>query len=306
MLLAFPGVDLASKEWSSMERSAPASFAAPYDDGRIARTGSDDVTASGVSWAAVIGGAFVAAAMSLILLTLGTGLGLSSVSPWSNAGASATAVGVGAIIWLIVAQIMAFGLGGYVAGRLRIKWATVHTDEVYFRDTAHGLLVWAVAAVVTAAALASVAGTMAGNATRATAGTRSDGDEALSAGVVDPTTYAVDGLFRSDRSGADRADPALRAEVARVLTTSVRHRELSPADKTYLATVVAARTGLSQSDAEQRVGQVFADLQQAINTARKNGAELSLWIFVALLTGAFCASYAATIGGRQRDHVLHP
>ena len=48
---------------------------------------------SGVSWGAVIGGAFVAAAFYLILLALGAGLGLSAVSPWSSVGASASAVG---------------------------------------------------------------------------------------------------------------------------------------------------------------------------------------------------------------------
>ena len=83
-------------------------------------------------------------------------------------------IGAAAIVWLIVAQILAFGLGGYVAGRLRVKWATVHNDEVYFRDTAHGLLVWAVAAVVTAGVLATAAADMAGSA-RARDGARRDG-----------------------------------------------------------------------------------------------------------------------------------
>ena len=107
----------------------------PLSVGRI------EASASGVSWAAVAGGAFVAAALSLILLSLGTGLGFSAVSPWSNNGASAAAIGSGAIVWLILTQVLASALGGYLGGRLRTKWAGVHTDEVYFRDTAHGLLV---------------------------------------------------------------------------------------------------------------------------------------------------------------------
>jgi hypothetical protein len=114
--------------------------------------------ASGVSWPAVIAGAFVAAALSLILLALGAGLGLSSVSPWSHSGASAPEVGAGAIIWLIVMEIIASAMAGYLAGRLRTKWASIHTDEVYFRDTAHGFLAWAVALVLTAAFLASSLG----------------------------------------------------------------------------------------------------------------------------------------------------
>jgi hypothetical protein len=288
-----------------MERLATAPMVAPNGATSAEVTPAVEVSASGVSWAAVIGGAVVAAALSLILLALGAGLGLSSVSPWSNAGASAASLDAGAIVWLIAAQIMAFALGGYVAGRLRIRWATVHTDEVYFRDTAHGLLVWAVAAVVTAGVLGAAATTMAGNAVRSGAVAGSGRGDAAGAETLDPTVYAVDGMFRSDRATADRADPTLRAEVGRIITSAVKHRALPDADKTYVGSLVASRTGLGQADAEQRVTQGFTDLEQALDAARKSAAKWSLWIFVALLTGAFCASYAATIGGRQRDRVQH-
>src|SRR6202140_5832206 len=133
-------------------------------------SGKNEAHSSGVSWAAVIGGAFVAAALSLILLTLGTGLGLSSVSPWSGVGASASTVGMVAIFWLILMQIISSSMGGYLAGRLRTKWAHIHTDEVYFRDTAHGFLAWAVALVITAGFLASAAPAMVGAAAASPAG----------------------------------------------------------------------------------------------------------------------------------------
>src|ERR1700728_3686287 len=116
-------------------------------------TTNAEISASGVSWPAITAGAFVAAALSLSLLTLGAGAGLSSLSPWFNAGASPSAVGIGAILWLIIIEVVASGLGGYPTGRLRTKWVDVHTDEVYFRDTAHGFLSWAVAFVITAALL---------------------------------------------------------------------------------------------------------------------------------------------------------
>lgn len=108
----------------------------------------NEANASGVSWGAVIAGAFVAAALWLILLVLGAGIGLSFVSPRSNHGATASEVGAGVIIWMIVVQFIASSMGGYLAGRLRIKWTTIHTDEVYFRDTAHGFLAWAVGLVI--------------------------------------------------------------------------------------------------------------------------------------------------------------
>src|ERR1700678_2699059 len=117
---------------------------------------------SGVSWGAVIGGAFVAAAFYLILLALGAGFGLSAVSPWSNVGASASSVGAAAIVWLILIEIVASALGGYLTGRMRTKWALIHTDEVYFRDTANGFLAWAVALVISVTFLASAAASMVG------------------------------------------------------------------------------------------------------------------------------------------------
>jgi len=121
-------------------------------------TDEANTTASAVSWAAIVAGAVGAAALSLILLLLGTGLGLSSVSPWAGQGASASTFGISTILWVSFTQLAAAGMGGYLAGRLRTRWAATHTDEVYFRDTAHGFLAWAVATLLTAAVLTSAVG----------------------------------------------------------------------------------------------------------------------------------------------------
>jgi hypothetical protein len=253
----------------------------------------------------VFAGAFVAAALSLILLALGAGLGLSSVSPWSNVGASASTIGTAAIVWLILMQVISSSMGGYLAGRLRTKWANVHTDEVYFRDTAHGFLAWAVALVVTAAFLTSAATYMVGGAASSAAG-----GSAIAAGgqadgrELDSNAYFVDALFRSDGVRPDSNGASLHGEVGRILAKSLRQGGLPAADKSYLAQLVAARTGLSRTDAEKRVSDVAAGAQEAADTARKAIAHALLWVFLALLIGAFCASLAATIGGRQRDHVV--
>jgi hypothetical protein len=298
------------REEVSMERSAP-SIVADHQSAFTDTFVKNEAYSSGVSWAAVIAGAFVAAALSLILLALGTGIGLSSVSPWSNnVGASASTIGKAAIVWLIIIQIIASGMGGYLAGRLRTKWATIHTDEVYFRDTAHGFLVWAVGLVITASFLASAATDMVGGAgqVRATSFSTAGGAEMITDLPADgqnlgPNEYFIDRLFRSDHPSPDRNDVAVRAEAARIFVHALRQRNLPEADETYLAELVAAKTGLSQTDGEKRVSAVFVEVQRAADTARKPVAHLSLWLFVALLIGAFCASYAATIGGRQRDHV---
>lgn len=259
----------------------------------------NEAHSSGVSWGAVIGGAFVSAAFYLILLALGAGLGLSALSPWSNVGVSAAAVGWAAILWLIFIEVIASALGGYLTGRLRTKWAMVHTDEVYFRDTANGFLAWAVALVISVTLLASAGASMVGKS----AELRSQAANNVAPGSLDPNAYFVDTLFRSDRAGPVNNDMAARAEASRILTRALLQDQIPASDQGYLVRMVAAQTGISQHEAEQRVSTVFADAQQAEDTARKVTARLLLWFFLALLMGAFSASYAATIGGRQRDHV---
>ena len=255
---------------------------------------------SGVSWSAVIGGVFVAAAFSLILLALGAGLGLSAVSPFSNVGASASAVGTAAIVWLILTEVVASALGGYLTGRLRTKWAVIHTDEVYFRDTANGFLAWAVALVITVTFLTSAAASMVGSVAQIRSSTDGSG---IVAGASDPNAYYVDTLFRSDRVGSGNTDVAAQAEAGRIFANALRQDQVPAPDQSYLARLIAARTGISQPEAEKRVSDVIAAARQAADTARKVTAHSLLWFFLALLMGAFSASYAATIGGRQRDHV---
>jgi hypothetical protein len=284
-----------------MERSG-STTAAEHQPGFTDSFARNEAHASGVSWAAIIAGAFVAAALSLILLALGTGMGLSSVSPWANTGATAPAIGRAAIVWLIIIQIIASAMGGYLAGRLRIKWATIHTDEVYFRDTAHGFLVWAVGLVITASFLASAATSMvSGAAQRPASNSVSSGTGGAQGD--DPNAYFIDTLFRSQTPSADRSDAQVSAETKLIYANALRQGKLPDSDRTYLAKLVAAKTGVDEITAEQRVVRVFAELQRAAEVARKAAAHLSLWLFIALLIGAFSASYAATIGGRERDHV---
>ena len=288
-----------------MENFAPSPSAAVNQSGLTEPSVKNEAYSSGVSWAAVTAGAFVSAALSLILLALGAGLGLSTVSPWSNVAASASSISAAAIIWLIVMQIISSSLGGYLTGRLRTKWVSIHTDEVYFRDTAHGFLAWAVALVVMAAFLTSAATHMVGAAAASAAGgtgtapgVQADGRE------FDSHGYYVDALFRSDSAKPDSNGAQVRGEAGRILAQSLRGGDVPAADKIYVAQLVAKRTELSQTDAEKRVSDVFAAAQQAADAARKMIAHALLWVFLALLTGAFFASFAATIGGRQRDHVV--
>jgi uncharacterized membrane protein len=252
-----------------------------------------------VSWGAVIGGAFTGAAFYLILLALGAGFGLSVVSPWSNVGVSASTAGAAAIVWLILIEIVASALGGYLTGRLRIKWALVHTDEVYFRDTANGFLSWAVALVISVTFLASGASSMMARFEQG----GSPAESAATASVTDPNAYFVDTLFRADRVGSGNSAASAQEEAERILANALRQNEMPSEDRHYLARLIAAKTGISRPEADKRVSDVLAQARQTEDTARKVTAHLLLWSFLALLMGAFSASYAATIGGRQRDHM---
>ena len=285
--------------------SAPAHTAEPL--------GAFDGHSSGVSWGAIFAGAATAAALSFVLLILGFGLGLSAVSPWSYNDAP---VARATILWITFMELASAGIGGYIAGRLRVKWASVHTDEVYFRDTAHGLLAWAVATLLMAALMAgatksAIGGAAAAGAPAAAAMAGRGASTGNGAGSTSGSYYS-DMLLRSDTATPDTDNGAMRAEVERIFLTDLRAGALAPDDRQYLAGMVAKRSGLNQADAERRVDDVYARLGKATadakaaakdyaERARKAAAMSALWMFVALMVGAFVASLCATLGGRRRD-----
>lgn len=280
-----------------------------------------NTTASAVSWAAIFAGAAAAAALSLILLILGTGLGLSAVSPWAFSGISAITIGFSAIIWLAFTQIIAYGMGGYIAGRLRTKWADAHVDEVYFRDTAHGFLTWAIASLATAALLSSVISAIVGTGVKASTSLVGTTLANMSANpsntdANNKLSYFVDSLFRkapnSDVTPSADNNLNATAEFSNIFKHTLNTGKLSAEDTQYMGNVVAARTGLDQADAEKRVAETYTSVQtnlriteiaakEAADNARRATAYAALWLFVSLLIGAFSASLAATYGGRCRD-----
>ena len=263
------------------------------------RADTVEPSTSGVSWAAVLAGAIASGALTLVLLSLGTGLGLSVVSPWGNSGVSATTFKIGTGLYFIVMAMISSAVGGYLAGRLRTKWVGVHTDEVYFRDTAHGFLAWAFASVIGAVLLASPASSLISGA--ASGATQAAANAAQTSGPMDGY---VDTLLRADNPSAQAsANPAdWRGEMVRLFSTRFRNGgDLNPADRAYVVKVVSARTGLSEADADKRVSEVTAQVKSDLDKARKAAAQLALWLTASLFIGAFSASLAATEGGGLRD-----
>lgn len=260
---------------------------------------SVQLNVSAVSWAAILAGAAVAAALSLILFLLGAGLGLSSISPWAQKGINAAIFGVSTIVWITVTQVLAAGMGGYLAGRLRCRWSDVQTDEVYFRDTAHGFLTWSVATLATAVLITSVIGsivnsgvqaasTLTGVATSAAvtggvvaAGSEISQQDSASGSGTGSMGYFVDSLFRKDdnfslTTSLEQSNTPLDAtqqapatlEVTRILVNSMGSMEaLPPEDLTYISQLVSKHTGITQQEAETRVNDIYNNMQTNVRSA---------------------------------------
>ena len=212
-------------------------------------------------------------------------------------------------MWLIIVQWLSSGLGGYLAGRLRTKWVGLHTDEVFFRDTAHGFLAWALATVLVAVFATSSISSAVGTGTRAVSNVA--GAVATQAAANQSpvsTDYLLDTLFRRDQPDPNASPQDARAEAGRLLARAIANGSLDPGDKSYLAKLIAARTGISQQDAEKRIDDTVNQMKaaadkakQAADATRKASATGSYYLFFSMLIGAFIASAAGAVGGRQRD-----
>jgi hypothetical protein len=286
---------------------------------QILETRADTALAgSAASWPAIIAGAFVAASVSLVLLALGSGLGFASISPWPGHGVSAKTFAITTAIWLIVMQWISSGFGGYLTGRLRTRWTGTHTHEVFFRDTAHGLVMWAVATVLVAATLAASLFSAVGSGTRAVAGVASGVASGVGSAAapsddnksgIDQSSYTVDKLFRgAGPAGNGQASTDPRVEAGHIVANAWSTGAVPDADRNYLAELVAARTGVSPAEARARVADFVASVLNAqakakadADTARKTAAEAAIYTALSMLVGAFIASVSAALGGRLRD-----
>lgn len=306
---------------------------------RIAVADSAPTGKSAASWPAIFAGAFVALSASIVLAALGAGLGFAAISPWPGHGASGTTFTITTAIWLIVTQWISAGLGGYIAGRLRTKWVGTHTHEVFFRDTAHGLITWSVATVFVAALLAGSVTSVVGGGMRALGGAASAGAQVTGAGaqITGPAAgalgagpgsdlggpppalaYDIDKLFRPTpgtaapsgaNNGEENGDP--RVEAVYIAMHAMATGSAPEADRAYLAQRVSEQTGAPPADAQKRVDDFISAtlaaetrMKAAADKARKAAAEASIYLSLSLLVGAFIACVSAALGGRLRDE--HP
>jgi hypothetical protein len=281
------------------------------------------------SWAAILAGAVVAVSVSLILIILGAGLGFAAVSPWPERGVSAYGFTVGGTIWLIVTQWLSAAIGGYIAGRLRQRWLVTHVHEVFFRDTAHGLVTWSVSTLLVAFILiASTAGVAREGAHALGAAAAAGGEAAMMHGMPQGPmrggedksgpggSYELDKLFRN--AAPLTGEPPAPGNFARggdsklqalhIAASAVTSGNVPTDDRIYLASLVAAQTGVTTDEAQRRVDAFIQSVQDgatkakaAADDARKSAATMALYTSLALLIGAFIASVSAALGGKLRD-----
>jgi hypothetical protein len=247
-------------------------------------------TTSYVEWPTIFAGAVVALAVSFVLLSFGSAAGLSALSPWTSTRASVTAVSLGAAFWLILVNIWSFGLGGYLAARMRHRSSGATALEVAFRDGAHGAIVWGLAVTIGAVVAALVATSIARGGLDLAAG-----------GPANATTYATDTLLRTSRPSTDNRSDDVRLEIGRLLVRQAGRSAMVATDRTHLAQLVAVRTGLTPGDAEKRVDETVAQIKDASNRARKAAVVLGFMTAATLLLGAVAAWWGATVGGKHRD-----
>jgi hypothetical protein len=294
-----------------------------------------------VEWAPILGGAFTAAAISIILLTFGSAIGLVSVSPWSDSGLPWWLIAIIGALWVLLVQVGSYALGGYLAGRLRAPVNDMPSAERGFRDGAHGFLVWAVGAVISAILVswsvgsAVNTGVAAASSVVGTAATGTAAAVGMSANNLDPLGYNIDRLLRGGSgpatspedtapepgastetgpaatdvpTGHTTAPTSGREEVGRIFSQAIENGELAADDRTYLAGIVSQRTGLSEAEAEARVDETFAAIQEAereareaADEARKAAAIAAFLTAAALLVAAAAAAAGAGLGGKHRD-----
>jgi hypothetical protein len=293
----------------------------PFDDVSRLRAGP------AASWSAIFCGAAVAISTSLLLLALGAGLGFASISPWSDKGVSASTFTIAGVIWVIVTQWISALLGGYITGRLRHRWLATHTHEVFFRDTAHGLVTWAVATLAVAAVATGALTSFGGSSMHARAmghdGMRTAANGPLGSGPMmhgeqgdmKGASYELDKLFRAPAATAGPAHGDARGEgrgeAAHIILHAAATGAMPDEDRYYLATLVAANTGATAQEARARVDAFVAEgsaardrAKAAADAARKAAAQTAIYTALAMLIGAFIASVSAAIGGRLRDEHL--
>ena len=261
---------------------------------------TEEQKASYVQWGPAVAGALVAAALAFVLHAFAAAIGLavsSSAPTWRD---SSLMLQLLSGLYLIFAAIVAFGVGGYLAGRMRSPVGGTD-DEIEFRDGSLGVLAWAIAIVLTVLMTWAAAQSLA----RVVAPSGGSG-AAQSVAGENLIAYDLDQLFRAERRPQNVDLGYARSEAARILLTTAGHAGITPDDRAYLIRLTAANTGLQPPEAERRTDIAIVQARDGIRKARRSGVILAFMAGAAALLGAAVAWFAAYEGGQHRDGKVAP
>ncbi len=256
-----------------------------------------------VDWGAILAGTVIATSITIVLSGFGSAIGLSMTSPFAGQGLSGMAIGIAAGLWVIWVAVSSMVAGSYVTGRMRRRAGDATSSEVSVRDGAHGLVVWALSALIGAViAVMSITGVAKTGAEVARTGI-----SAVASVAGSTTEYSIDALTRGDGSAA-ALDEGTRQQIGRVLVRAAADGQISPADRTFLTRTVAARAGVAPAEVERRIDALSVQAKAAVDQARETAEKARrLGILLAFLTAASLAVAAAgawwgaSMGGKHRD-----
>lgn len=283
-------------------------------DTTLGAAGPDE--SSYVDWPAIFAGTVLATAISFVLLTFGSALGLSLTSAYSGRGMSLMGFAIAAALWLLWVQISSFTAGGYLTGRLRRRKHDATEEESDIRDGSHGLVVWAVGtllgAMIALSGISSAVST-ATSAVTAVAGGAAAGAAGSASDLASSANLWIDRAMRGTAPNQPASPEDTKAQISRILLSSVTSGTLDPADKQYLVSTVAARTGVDEAEAGKRIDALWAQAQdaqvkarQVAESARKIGMIAAFMTAASFLISAVGAYFGATMGGNHRDKQTVP
>jgi hypothetical protein len=253
-------------------------------------------TVVGLHWTPVVAGTLGAAALAFVLHSFAIALGLSVASTAPTWRDSSAALVLLSGLYLLMVAVISYGFGAYLAARLRPRFADLPLEEAEFGDGMHGLVVWALATLLTGMlALAAVEAVP-----RLVAPSGTGTAQASSVAGENIIAFDLDRLFRGERRPAGDM-PYIRSEAARILLTTSSHSGMQADDRAYLVRLVAATTGLAPADADRRVLEVAGQAKSNLDRARHTAVVLGFMAGAAALVGAAVAWFAACAGGRHRD-----
>ncbi len=257
-----------------------------------------------ISWGAIFAGVLVTLAIFLTLQILGAGIGAATIDLTGRETSSPRAMGVGAAIWWFVIGLLALFIGGWVAGRLSGQPNRI--DRLL-----HGLAVWSLFSVVMFWLATTTLSALAGGSLALLGQTASAAGQAVGAPQVQQTLEErglSPEVIRQEIAAAMGTGAPQQADSTVVGAVSDYFQgPQTPQDRQQLAQVIAQRTGMSEAQANQMIGNLERRAQQAKETGEKV-VNIAGATFIGIAVAMLLDALAAMLGGlvTSAPHPIYP